>query len=201
MPWCEKPDRAAHVGAYMCLSRVRCIDDVWITQPYSPILFNQGDLPGPELLLKFQRGELRAENLEEEWRGRREPRSRRSHQWLEGMPLYCRGCSERAGEDVQKPAKEFPHTSTQRLWQEVVALGMHRFCTACIQKRRPETAKPQKKTEQSSLCMWCNAKAPVANAAIMPIQLCPDRSKVRVKCVKCVRKGSESSAKAVQAFS
>ena len=33
LPWNEKPDRAAHVSAYMCLSPVSYIDDVWITQP------------------------------------------------------------------------------------------------------------------------------------------------------------------------
>ena len=71
LPWNSKPDKAAQIGAYMSISRVRHIDDIYITQPYAPTLFSQGDLPGPELLLKFQRRELSMSELKEAWDERR----------------------------------------------------------------------------------------------------------------------------------
>jgi hypothetical protein len=77
LPWSAKPDKAAQLSAYMSLSRVSHIDDTYITQPYSPLLFSQGDLPGPELLLKFQRGDLDVDDLEAAWKARRETKTRR----------------------------------------------------------------------------------------------------------------------------
>ena len=52
------------------------------------------------------------------------------------MPLYCRGCSEPAGEEVYKAAKEFPNTLHQNLWERVIALGMERFCNECAKARK-----------------------------------------------------------------
>ena len=50
LPWHTKLDKPAQIGAYMSISRVRGIDDIYITQPYATPLFSQGYLPGPELL-------------------------------------------------------------------------------------------------------------------------------------------------------
>ena len=63
LPWDAKPDKEAQVSAYMCISRVSYIDDICVTQPYAPSMFSMGDLPGPVLLLKFQRGEIQQEEL------------------------------------------------------------------------------------------------------------------------------------------
>ena len=39
LPWDMKPNRAAQLSGYMSISRVRKIDDIYITQPYAPTLF------------------------------------------------------------------------------------------------------------------------------------------------------------------
>ena len=54
--------------AYFMRSRVQRIDSCMVVQPYSPALFNQGTLPGPELLLQRQRGKLTAKALKEKWK-------------------------------------------------------------------------------------------------------------------------------------
>ena len=51
------------------------------------------------------------------------------------IPLYCRNCSETAGEEVYKAAKEFPKREVGHLWDGVIALGMERFCMACSKAR------------------------------------------------------------------
>ena len=51
------------------------------------------------------------------------------------MPLYCRGCSETAGEEVYKAAQEFPERGLEHLWDRVIALGMERSCKACSMAR------------------------------------------------------------------
>ena len=58
--------------------------------------------------------------------------------WSNEMQLFCRGCSETAGEEVFKAAKEFPDRGEQHLWSRVIALGMERFCKACTTERKGE---------------------------------------------------------------
>ena len=53
LPWDEKADGQRQISAYMCISRLEHIDDMCITQPYVPTLFEQGEVPGPDLLLRF----------------------------------------------------------------------------------------------------------------------------------------------------
>ena len=67
LEWHRKPDVAAQVSGYMCVSRLEHIDDLCITQPYAPTLFQQGEPPGLDLLLRFLRGDVALSKLEKEW--------------------------------------------------------------------------------------------------------------------------------------
>lgn len=51
--------------SYIIRSPVQSIDKCMIVRPYLPVLFNQGTLPGPELLLQRQRGKLTAKALKD----------------------------------------------------------------------------------------------------------------------------------------
>ena len=57
--WTKKPTPEDMQKAYINESRVRAADDLLIVQPYSPQLFRQGRLPGPEILLNVLRGNAR----------------------------------------------------------------------------------------------------------------------------------------------
>ena len=52
----------------MCLSRAEEIEGICIVKPFSPNLFRNGDLRGPDLLLKFQRGDISEEQMEVAWK-------------------------------------------------------------------------------------------------------------------------------------
>ena len=130
LPWNMKPDRPAQLSGYMSISRVRKIDDIYITQPYAPTLFSQGDLPGPELLLEFQRRQLERSDLASAWQKRRACAKPSREKWPDHMPLYCRGCSERTGDNIEQPLKEFHYASTDSTYGDVIAKGMERFLQA-----------------------------------------------------------------------
>ena len=49
--WSSKPSLPAMLKAYIIRSRVKEVSDIIIAQPYNPHLFQQGILPGPQLLL------------------------------------------------------------------------------------------------------------------------------------------------------
>ena len=53
--------------AYINISRVEKADGLLIAQPFAPMLFRQGPLPGPTLLMEFLRGNLKEEDLQRAW--------------------------------------------------------------------------------------------------------------------------------------
>ena len=60
-----KPKPDEKFKAYCSLSRTRHLHDVLIVQPYAPMLFRLGPEIGPTLLMRFQRGDLAEEEVEE----------------------------------------------------------------------------------------------------------------------------------------
>ena len=141
--WEQDTSRENKLSGYMCLSRAEEIEGICIVQPYAPNLFRKGDLPGPDLLLKFQRGDIEQRHLEAAWSKQSKKVCKPSGwHWLNEMPLYCRGCSETAAVEVYKAAKEFPNHGDQHLWDRVIALGMERFCKQCSNARKAAAGAP-----------------------------------------------------------
>ena len=46
-PTCE-----SHIAAYIAFSRVKLMANIWILQPFSPYLFQQGAPKGPDILMR-----------------------------------------------------------------------------------------------------------------------------------------------------
>ena len=51
LPWSQEPRLDHMLECYIIKSRVRDAEKLLLAQPYSPHLFRQGTLPGPQLLL------------------------------------------------------------------------------------------------------------------------------------------------------
>ena len=73
------PSRQDQLTGYMCLNRVETAEALRIVQPFSPHLFQQGELPGPNLFLKFWRKELTSEQAYEAWKKRNEQNEESDH--------------------------------------------------------------------------------------------------------------------------
>ncbi len=58
------PNREASLRAYIVVFRVKTADTLLLTQPYHPMLFQQGPRAGPYLLLEFLRGHLEENELQ-----------------------------------------------------------------------------------------------------------------------------------------
>ena len=61
------PNHDTQLSGYMCLSRAEEIQGICIVKPFSQNLFRNGDLRGPDLLLKFQRGDISEKQMEVAW--------------------------------------------------------------------------------------------------------------------------------------
>ena len=55
-PTCE-----SHIASYIAFSRVKEMKNIWILQPFSPYLFQQGAPKGPAILMRKLRKEITAE--------------------------------------------------------------------------------------------------------------------------------------------
>ena len=198
LPWATKPDKSAQIGAYMSISRVRATDDIYITQPYAPTLFSQGDLPGPELLLKFQRRELDISQLKEAWDLRRKRDKPSKSKWPDAMELYCRGCSECVGEDVCKPLSQFDFESIETAWEEVVSKGMESFCRRCIKPTIATQGFERKPAQDHGTCAWCKD---AITANLTTTNICKTCTGLRIKCTKCSKTLKKNITKPLAAFS
>ena len=68
LPWNKKPQLADMLKAYIIKSRIRKAENLLLMQPYSPHLFRQGVLPGPQLLLDVLTGKVTQEEAKKKWK-------------------------------------------------------------------------------------------------------------------------------------
>ena len=61
------PTHADQLEGYLGKTRVRTADGLLITQPFHPMLFRQGPLLGPKLIMDYHQRELRCEDLPKAW--------------------------------------------------------------------------------------------------------------------------------------
>ena len=118
---------------YMCLNRVETADSLCIVQPFSPCLFQQGDLTGPNLFLKYWRGKLQSPQHYEEWKKDLDTSKPPNKTWPQEMEIYCRGCS--VGKPTRVHLKHFPRKSKTNMFA-IIAEGMERFCNGCRRSGR-----------------------------------------------------------------
>ena len=145
--WEQEPNHDTQLSGYMCLSRAEEIEGICIVKAYAPSLFRNGDLLGPDLLLKFQRGDINEDQVQAAWKtDSKKVRKPNDWLWTHELPLYCRGCSESAGEEVYKASKEFPEHGSSHVWDRVIALGMERFCKACANARKAKAGAAKSKS-------------------------------------------------------
>ena len=76
------PTREDMLKGYLGISRVETKEGLLIVQPYHPMLFRQGVLPGPELLMQLWRGELEVKDLERKWTDSEDAASKLQHPHL-----------------------------------------------------------------------------------------------------------------------
>ena len=55
------PSSEIHIASYIGLSRVKEMQNIWVLQPFSPLIFRQGAPKGPAILMQKLRGEITAD--------------------------------------------------------------------------------------------------------------------------------------------
>ena len=171
--WDDKPTHENQLSAYMCMSRVRRSEDLWLVQPFSPGLLSQGDLPGPRILLDFWRGSTSEKDLEAIWTQAETKKRSRVGNWPDELMLSCRTCTDdkRGHEEVTHRLADFRRTGSSD--QEILRQGMERACPF-----RQVVPQPPILALPGMQCAWCRKKTKSG-------PLCATCSEVTIKCVDC----------------
>ena len=154
LAWDGLPTMDAMLRAYIIRSRVRTVENFLLVRPYSPALFQQGNLPGPSLLLEAQRGKLNEAELKKAWKAaEKEEESRKEERknWPWSMQLPCRMCTIQ-NNNVEKryPLSAFVTDMTLPAGWRAISRGYDLCCYPCASKRLSEGMKTT-----AMLCQSC----------------------------------------------
>ena len=75
------------------MSRTCKAETLLVMQPFAPMLFRQGELPGPHLMMEFWRGKLPKENVEAAWKTAEASLAKAKNR-LEDVAWPCSICKE-----------------------------------------------------------------------------------------------------------
>ncbi len=125
--------------AYIIKSRVRVSEKLLLAQPYSPHLFQQGVLPGPELLLGVLTGKITHTDAKAAWKSLEKEKKKKEKKvtaggWLLEQTLPCRRCTDRSedGQEVWKAISSFATSvATDELFANVLSKGQDAICVRC----------------------------------------------------------------------
>lgn len=128
--------------AYVGRSRTREADHTLIVQPYSPHLFRQGELAGPNILMDVLRKTISTDKAKAALKAVEKAKSKKAsvssgRKWIEIMPLPCRDCSDVENQTTWKPlsASTVHYWKAADLWKHVIAKGQDLQCMRCVNKQ------------------------------------------------------------------
>ena len=136
LAWHKKPCFDDMLRGYIIKSRVRRADHMLLAQPYSPALFSQGTLPGPQLLLDLLDNKIVPKQTEDNWNEFEKQKKEtdqdddRNARWLDELPLPCRRCTD-LGVTTRTTGKDFPGNDPASKWARTVSKGQDALCTRC----------------------------------------------------------------------
>ena len=124
--------------AYVILSRLQSAEGLLLMRAFSPMLFQQGEAPGPHVLLKFLRSQRSkshsgsstysfADALDEYKHRMEDVKKNQALRREQGPSLKCWCC----GLDFPAGGFDAKFTSKAEFYEQCLAPGHWRCCTAC----------------------------------------------------------------------
>ena len=121
--------------AYIGLSRLTSADGLLVAQPFAPMLFRQGPLLGPTLLMQFQRGEISVEQVVAAWK--QATRRKVTSNAFKDVKWPCGRCGvEKKAEYFAPQKNDLKHFAMDTL----LVRGAWRCCLSCHAQASPAPA-------------------------------------------------------------
>ena len=121
--------------AYIGLSRLTSADGLLVAQPFAPMLFRQGPLLGPTLLMQFQRGEISVEQVCAAWK--QSTKRKKNSFAFKDVKWPCGRCGvEKKAEHFAPQKNDLKHFAMDTL----LVRGAWRCCLSCHAQASPAPA-------------------------------------------------------------
>jgi len=162
MKWTHIPNLDNALRGYIIKSRIRNSSNLLLAQPYSPMLFRQGEQPGPHLLRERLLDKLTPKEAKQRWLEFHRTKAKEKKSggtYLSRLLIPCRQCTDNnGGVEVMKPIKAFTAKSAakhEEIWNEVMRLGQDAICYVCNHKKQKQQPKAQEAAVDEDTNIFC----------------------------------------------
>ena len=125
--------------AYCTMSRTCTAETLLVMQPFAPMLFRQGELPGPHLMMEFWRGKLAAEDVEAAWKTAQASQAKAQNR-LEDVAWPCSICKEELDHSHYGVGARSDFRFLDHYWKRIMVPGEWRICMNCKGTLRAKNA-------------------------------------------------------------
>ena len=164
--WSSKASMTSQIAAYVCLSRVKQMQNICVMQPFSTFLFALGNPDGPERLVKKLSGQLSADQAISEWSALAAGDVEAETTDPMAKKHMCTCCYLKGKKTWMHDARDFGVKAATEFYEKYVSQGQWTICLNCIRELpkdgRQETApqqasqRPEETTlHNASLCKRC----------------------------------------------
>ena len=130
LSWDTTPTRDHTLRSYCTMSRTCTANTLLVMQPFAPMLFRQGELPGPHLMMEFWHGRLAAKDVQAAWKSA-EAAQELTHKRLEDVLWPCSICKKELGFSHYGVSPKGDKRFLNDYWRRVMLPGEWRICLNC----------------------------------------------------------------------
>ena len=179
LSWDATPTRDHMLRAYCTMSRTCTAKTLLVMQPFAPMLFRQGELPGPHLMMDFWHGRLAAEDLKAAWKSA-EAAQDKAKNGLEDVHWPCCICKK----DLPPlhygvcPKTDDRGRFPEHYWRRIMVPGEWRMCMNCKAQLRCG-----KYSEYE--CRACHRELPEDHFSAERLAIWRDKKYDQILCLQC----------------
>ena len=175
----SKASMTSLIAAYVCLSRVKRLQNICVMQPFSPFLFALGNPAGPERLVRMLSGEITELQAIHEWTRLEDADAEMETTDVMARKHICACCYLKGNEEYMLDARDFGVRFAGDFYEKYVSQGRWTRCLECMREasidpaRRggaqqalnamPERPPSESSSQEASRCKRCIERDDVWN--------------------------------------
>jgi len=130
LSWDTAPTRDHMLRSYCTMSRTCTAETLLVMRPFAPMLFRQGELPGPHLMMEYWHGRLADADLKAAWKSA-EASQEKSKNRLEDVQWPCSVCRNELDCSHYGVSPKFDRHFLDHYWRRIMLPGEWRMCMTC----------------------------------------------------------------------
>ena len=181
LSWDNAPTRDHMLRSYCTMSRTCTAETLLVMQPFAPMLFRQGEFPGPHLMMEYWHGRLADDNLKAAWKSA-EASQEKAKNRLEDVQWPCSMCKKELDSTHYGVSPKSDKRFLDNYWKRIMLPGEWRMCMNCKAEHRGG------KFEKSDTyeCRICHQDLPLERFHAERLQIWRQHSNYNlIICLQC----------------